>query len=67
MRLPQALNALLQIQQGMEQLRTAAPSLVPNLGMGVGAAGATLPATPPTPAGQPRQAQNTELFSQVTS
>lgn len=62
---PQALNALLQIQQGMEQLRTAAPSLVTNLGLGVGAAAAAPPAPPPsTPAPQARQQQNSELFSQ---
>ncbi|XP_063383165.1 ubiquilin-1 [Cydia fagiglandana] len=63
---PQALNALLQIQQGMEQLRTAAPSLVSNLGLGVGAAAAAPPAPPPpsTPAPQARQQQNEELFSQ---
>ncbi|KAK6643769.1 hypothetical protein RUM43_000032 [Polyplax serrata] len=30
---PQALNALMQIQQGVEQLRTAAPGLVNNLGL----------------------------------
>jgi hypothetical protein len=59
----QALNALLQIQQGMEQLRTAAPSLVTNLGLGVGAAAATPPA-PAAPAAPPR-APNTELFTQV--
>ncbi|XP_047996443.1 ubiquilin-1 isoform X2 [Leguminivora glycinivorella] len=52
---PQALNALLQIQQGMEQLRTAAPSLVTNLGLGAAAA-------PPAP--QARQQHNEELFSQ---
>ncbi|XP_061719932.1 LOW QUALITY PROTEIN: ubiquilin-1-like [Cydia pomonella] len=64
---PQALNALLQIQQGMEQLRTAAPSLVNNLGLGVGAATAAPAAPPPpsTPAPQARQQQNEELFSQV--
>ncbi|XP_052752215.1 ubiquilin-1 [Galleria mellonella] len=70
---PQALNALLQIQQGMEQLRTAAPSLVNNLGLGVGTATATPPAqsAPPTqPAQTPqnntqaRQQQNSELFTQ---
>ncbi|CAG9790890.1 unnamed protein product [Diatraea saccharalis] len=63
---PQALNALLQIQQGMEQLRTAAPSLVSNLGLGVGA-GAAAPPPPPPPAATPpqaRQHQNTELFTQ---
>lgn len=64
---PQALNALLQIQQGMEQLRTAAPSLVNNLGMGVGAAAATPPAQPPSAAQNPAQARqqnNSELFTQ---
>ncbi|XP_075979866.1 ubiquilin isoform X1 [Anticarsia gemmatalis] len=65
---PQALNALLQIQQGLEQLRSAAPNLVNNLGLGVGAAAATPPAQPPPatqPAAQPpRQQQNSELFTQ---
>uniref|UniRef100_A0A0K8TLF3 Ubiquilin-like protein n=1 Tax=Tabanus bromius TaxID=304241 RepID=A0A0K8TLF3_TABBR len=37
---PQAINAILQIQQGMEQLRSAAPELVGSLG---------IPAPPPTP------------------
>lgn len=68
------MNALLQIQQGIEQLRTAAPSLVNNLGLGVAAAGAQPPTTtatttPTTPSGQtntpPRQQQNSELFTQV--
>ncbi|XP_050676238.1 ubiquilin-1 [Leptidea sinapis] len=66
---PQALNALLQIQQGMEQLRSAAPSLVNNLGFGAAAAPAQPPATPAPPAQgnpqtNPRQQQNTELFTQ---
>ncbi|XP_045501513.1 ubiquilin-1 [Colias croceus] len=73
---PQALNALLQIQQGMEQLRAAAPSLVNNLGFGAAAATAAPPAAPTAPtaptapaapaAGNapPRQQQNTELFTQ---
>ncbi|GBP31587.1 Ubiquilin-1 [Eumeta japonica] len=63
---PQALNALLQIQQGIDQLRNAAPNLVNNLGLGVGAATATPPPRPApgTPAPQARQQQNTELFSQ---
>ncbi|XP_039758588.1 ubiquilin-1 [Pararge aegeria] len=71
---PQALNALLQIQQGMEQLRAAAPTLVNNIGFGPAAAGATPTATPPAPPAAPsaqpaanqqaRQQQNTELFSQ---
>ncbi|XP_064072933.1 ubiquilin-1 [Vanessa tameamea] len=66
---PQALNALLQIQQGMEQLRSAAPSLVNNLGFGPAAAAAQPPAAPPAPAAPAaappgRQAQNSELFTQ---
>lgn len=66
---PQALNALLQIQQGMEQLRTAAPNLVSGIGMGVGAATADMPAQP-APASttqnaqQARQQNNSELFTQ---
>lgn len=62
----QALNALLQIQQGMEQLRTAAPTLVTNLGLGVGAAAAQ-PAPPGPAAAPPRAPANNELFSQVTA
>ncbi|XP_026741429.1 ubiquilin-1 isoform X1 [Trichoplusia ni] len=48
---PQALNALLQIQQGLEQLRSAAPTLVGNLGLGVGAAGASPAAGAPNAGG----------------
>jgi len=46
---PQALNAILQIQQGMEQLRQAAPGLVGSMGI------------PPPPPGttQPPQTGNT--------
>ncbi|XP_044728399.1 ubiquilin-1 isoform X2 [Chrysoperla carnea] len=51
---PQALNALLQIQQGMEQLRQVAPGLVPNLG-GIG----PVPATIPTPTGTTTSTTNT--------
>ncbi|KAL4710932.1 hypothetical protein ACJJTC_017897 [Scirpophaga incertulas] len=63
---PQALNALLQIQQGMEQLRTAAPNLVGSLGLGVGAAAATPPPAPaqPQPPQQAREQNNSELFTQ---
>ncbi|XP_049872020.1 ubiquilin-4 [Pectinophora gossypiella] len=62
---PQALNALLQIQQGMEQLRTAAPSLVSNLGLGAAAAPAAPPAAAPPPANPAaRQQHNSELFTQ---
>ncbi|XP_077285757.1 ubiquilin [Arctopsyche grandis] len=42
---PQALNAILQIQQGMEQLRSAAPNLVSSIGINNTAA----PPVPPTP------------------
>lgn len=42
---PQALNALLQIQQGMEQLRQAAPGLVGTLGIPPPPIGATQPPT----------------------
>ncbi|XP_072938484.1 ubiquilin-1 [Epargyreus clarus] len=59
---PQALNALLQIQQGMEQLRTAAPNLVSSLGLGAAAQPAERP--PPAQAPPPRAQQNTELFTQ---
>ncbi|CAG9566189.1 unnamed protein product [Danaus chrysippus] len=63
---PQALNALLQIQQGMEQLRAAAPSLVNNMGFGAAAATAAPPPPPTTntPPAQARQQQNSELFTQ---
>ncbi|XP_022129732.1 ubiquilin-1 [Pieris rapae] len=64
---PQALGALLQIQQGMEQLRAAAPTLVNNLGFGAAAATAQPPTTPAPPTNNPaqgRQQQNSELFTQ---
>lgn len=44
---PQALNALMQIQQGMEMLRQTAPSLMTSLG-GMGG-GLGTPAAPPPP------------------
>lgn len=62
------MGALLQIQQGMEQLRAAAPSLVNNLGFGAAAATAQAPSTPAPPQTNPtqgRQQQNSELFTQV--
>lgn len=42
---PQALNAILQIQQGMEQLRSAAPGLVGSLGIPPPPPGVTPPTT----------------------
>lgn len=48
---PQALNAILQIQQGMEQLRSAAPGLVGTMGIPPvppGAGTATTTSSPPT-------------------
>lgn len=44
---PQALNAILQIQQGMEQLRSAAPGLVGSMGIPPPMPG-TVPPAPPT-------------------
>ena len=44
---PQALNAILQIQQGMEQLRSAAPGLVGSMGIPPVIPGST-PAAPTT-------------------
>lgn len=44
---PQALNAIMQIQQGMEQLRSAAPGLVGSMGIPPPIPGAQ-PATPTT-------------------
>lgn len=56
---PQALNALMQIQQGMEQLRQAAPGLVGSLG---------IPPTPPgfvqPPAGSTGGGPNQQVFSE---
>lgn len=67
---PQALNAILQIQQGMEQLRSAAPGLVGSMGVpppmpgiaipptsNVGGGGTTDSST--TAGGQPNLAPNT--------
>lgn len=45
---PQALNAILQIQQGMEQLRSAAPGLVGSLGIPPPPPGVTSTATSST-------------------
>lgn len=47
---PQALNAILQIQQGMEQLRSAAPGLMTSMG---------IPPMPGAPASQPTATTNT--------
>lgn len=52
---PQALNAILQIQQGMEQLRQVAPGLVGTMGIPPPPPGATQPpqtGNTPTPANQ---------------
>ncbi|XP_053976190.1 ubiquilin-1 [Hylaeus anthracinus] len=66
---PDALAAIMQIQQGMEQLRTVAPELVENMGMTVPPAAATTPnagATNPTvPTTQPAADTNQQdTFSQ---
>lgn len=52
---PQALNALMQIQQGMEQLRQAAPGLVGSMGIPPSPVGITNPpATGTAPTGNPQ-------------
>ncbi|KAJ8673497.1 hypothetical protein QAD02_004759 [Eretmocerus hayati] len=70
---PDALAAVMQIQQGMEQLRTIAPELVGNLGLTVPPSPATAPsATPPTQSSPASgQSSNTggqpDAFSQFMS
>ncbi|XP_041762523.1 ubiquilin-1 [Anopheles merus] len=78
---PQALNAILQIQQGMEQLRSAAPGLMSTMGIppmpgappsttGSGGTGATNTASAATTAtgGAGAQASNNDaLFSEFMS
>lgn len=59
---PQALNAIMQIQQGMETLRATAPSLVNTFGIGV-PPGTTTASSTPTPAG----ATDTTTASSTTS
>lgn len=69
---PQALNAILQIQQGMEQLRAAAPGLVGTLGIpppppgGVTDTTTTPNSTPTTGVipPSPTAAHNPQLFSE---
>jgi ubiquilin len=58
---PQALNAILQIQQGMEQLRQVAPGLVGTMGIPPAPPGVDPTATPnPPPTNAP---PNQQLFS----
>lgn len=52
---PQALDAILQIQQGMEQLRSAAPGLLGNFGI------------PPVPPGFPTAASTTTTNTSSTT
>lgn len=59
---PQALNAILQIQQGMEQLRQVAPGLVGSMGVPPPPPGAP-PAQPTPAAGTNPAAQNPQLFN----
>ncbi len=58
---PQALNAILQIQQGMEQLRQVAPELVGTMGIPPPPPGTNAP--PVDPANQAPNAQNQQLFT----
>uniref|UniRef100_A0A182PRH1 Ubiquilin-like protein n=1 Tax=Anopheles epiroticus TaxID=199890 RepID=A0A182PRH1_9DIPT len=54
---PQALNAILQIQQGMEQLRSAAPGLMSSMGI------PPMPGAPPTTTSTGTGATNTSSSS----
>lgn len=58
---PQALNAILQIQQSMEQLRQVAPGLVGQLGIPPPPTGTTQP--PVDPATQTPNQPNQQLFT----
>ncbi|XP_070159631.1 ubiquilin-1 [Polyergus mexicanus] len=64
---PDALAAIMQIQQGMEQLRTVAPELVENMGLTVPPA-TTTPNTsgtnPSVPTSQPSDTNQQDAFSQ---
>jgi ubiquilin len=59
---PQALNAILQIQQGMEQLRSVAPGLVGTMGIPPPPVGSTQPPTDTT--NQPPNVRNQQLFTE---
>ncbi|XP_014484053.1 PREDICTED: ubiquilin-1 isoform X1 [Dinoponera quadriceps] len=66
---PDALAAIMQIQQGMEQLRTVAPDLVENMGLTVPPPVATTPNTagstsPSVPTSQPSDTNQQDAFSQ---
>ncbi|KAF4514011.1 UNVERIFIED_CONTAM: hypothetical protein B566_EDAN018604 [Ephemera danica] len=70
---PQALNAVLQIQQGLEQLRQAAPGLVNSMGLG-GLSGlgglvppGASPATPASPGSGPQSPAATTAGSTNTT
>lgn len=62
---PQALNAIMQIQQGMEQLRQVAPGLVGTMGIPPPPPGAPTQTTPPPPTttGTTPNTQNPQLFN----
>ncbi|XP_014238370.1 ubiquilin-1 [Trichogramma pretiosum] len=63
---PEAFSAIMQIQQGMEQLRNIAPDLVGNMGMTVPPSPASTPATPSAaPTSTPTT--NTSTTSTTTS
>lgn len=64
---PDALAAIMQIQQGMEQLRTVAPELVENMGLTVPTAATTPSAAPTNPTAPTTQSTDTnqqDAFSQ---
>lgn len=64
---PQALNAILQIQQSMEQLRQAAPGLVGSFGIPPPAPGINQQTTTPNTQPQTRSQQNNQLFTDFVS
>ncbi|GAB1864962.1 Ubiquilin-1 [Camponotus japonicus] len=64
---PDALAAIMQIQQGMEQLRTVAPELVENMGLTVPPATTTSNTSgtnPSVPTSQPSDTNQQDAFSQ---
>lgn len=66
----QAINAILQIQQGMEQLRNVAPNLVNSIGLNNTNAPVVPPpttGTAPTPTAAAAPPNNPEAFTQVST
>ncbi|XP_071794279.1 ubiquilin-1-like isoform X2 [Asterias amurensis] len=65
---PRAIQAIMQIQQGMQELQSVAPGIVPGLSGGLGAGGVGAPgATTPTPQGTTPTAAPTDSTSSTTT